>query len=98
MDTSEIFKIVVFGDSKVGKTSLIRRFADDIFDTDTKSTIGIDFKIRTVQIENSVAKLYIWDTVGSERYLHYMCYSSVFWRKMLETCFCINSLATQTRK
>jgi Ras-related protein Rab-1A len=63
-----LFKILLIGDSGVGKSCILLRFADDVFSESHISTIGVDFKIRTVEIHNKVAKLQIWDTAGQERF------------------------------
>lgn len=63
-----IFKIVLVGDSTTGKTSLISRYVDDTFSTSTLTTIGIDFKLKTVEVEGYRVKLQLWDTAGQERY------------------------------
>ncbi|XP_062821102.1 ras-related protein Rab-13 isoform X2 [Anolis carolinensis] len=63
-----LFKLLLIGDSGVGKTCLIIRFAEDNFSGTYISTIGIDFKIRTVDIEGKRIKLQVWDTAGQERF------------------------------
>ncbi|XP_032753772.1 ras-related protein Rab-13 isoform X2 [Rattus rattus] len=63
-----LFKLLLIGDSGVGKTCLIIRFAEDNFNSTYISTIGIDFKIRTVEIEGKRIKLQVWDTAGQERF------------------------------
>ncbi|EMP28212.1 Ras-related protein Rab-13 [Chelonia mydas] len=63
-----LFKLLLIGDSGVGKTCLIIRFAEDNFTSTYISTIGIDFKIRTVEIEGKKIKLQVWDTAGQERF------------------------------
>ncbi|XP_056672401.1 ras-related protein Rab-13 isoform X2 [Monodelphis domestica] len=63
-----LFKLLLIGDSGVGKTCLIIRFAEDNFNSTYISTIGIDFKIRTVDIEGKKIKLQVWDTAGQERF------------------------------
>ncbi|XP_053448481.1 ras-related protein Rab-13 isoform X2 [Nycticebus coucang] len=63
-----LFKLLLIGDSGVGKTCLIIRFAEDNFNNTYISTIGIDFKIRTVNIEGKKIKLQVWDTAGQERF------------------------------
>lgn len=52
----------------VGKSSLLLRFADNTFSGNYISTIGVDFKIRTIIIDNEKVKLQIWDTAGQERF------------------------------
>ncbi|KAL2536322.1 Ras-related protein RABA3 [Forsythia ovata] len=63
-----VFKVVVIGDSAVGKTQLLSRFARNEFCFDSKSTIGVEFQTRTVTIKSKVIKAQIWDTAGQERY------------------------------
>ena len=63
-----IVKIVVIGDSYVGKSSILLRYCDEDFSPTFITTIGIDFKVRTVNIEGKVVKLQIWDTAGQERF------------------------------
>ena len=61
-------KIIVVGDSGVGKTNLINRFASDKFDTISKATIGVEFVYKTLKINKEVIKVEVWDTAGQERY------------------------------
>ncbi|KAI6660290.1 Ras-related protein rab-10 [Oopsacas minuta] len=63
-----LFKILLIGDSGVGKTSVLFRFSDDAFNTTFISTIGIDFKIKTIELDGKKIKLQIWDTAGQERF------------------------------
>ncbi|KAF2324922.1 hypothetical protein GH714_021280 [Hevea brasiliensis] len=63
-----VFKVVVIGDSAVGKTQLLSRFTKNEFCFDSKSTIGVEFQTRTVTIKGKVVKAQIWDTAGQERY------------------------------
>eukprot|EP00794_Sanderia_malayensis_P004732 gene4732-5355_t len=63
-----LFKLLLIGDSGVGKTCLLFRFSDDAFNTTFISTIGIDFKIKTVEVDGKRVKLQIWDTAGQERF------------------------------
>lgn len=67
-DYDYLFKLLVIGDSGVGKSSLVQRFADDTFVDTYISTIGVDFKIKTVMIQDKKVKLQIWDTAGQERF------------------------------
>ena len=62
------FKILTIGDSTVGKSSLIGRFAEGKFSTGLMSTIGVDFKVKIVDVDGLHARLQIWDTAGQERY------------------------------
>ncbi|CAL9047909.1 ras-related protein RABA4d-like [Musa acuminata AAA Group] len=63
-----VFKIVVIGDSAVGKTQLLGRFTKDEFFLDSKSTIGVEFQTRTLVLNRKRIKAQIWDTAGQERY------------------------------
>lgn len=58
----------MIGDTGVGKSCLLLRFADDSFSENYISTIGVDFRFRTVKIDKKVIKLQIWDTAGQERF------------------------------
>jgi len=60
--------LLLIGDSGVGKSCLLLRFSDDQFTPSFITTIGIDFKIRTVELEGKRVKLQIWDTAGQERF------------------------------
>eukprot|EP01054_Gregarina_sp_Poly1_P011427 Gregarina_sp_Poly_1__11426@NODE_976_length_5498_cov_252_990794_g689_i0_p4_GENE_NODE_976_length_5498_cov_252_990794_g689_i0NODE_976_length_5498_cov_252_990794_g689_i0_p4_ORF_typecomplete_len142_score9_96Ras/PF00071_22/2_4e54Roc/PF08477_13/6e28Arf/PF00025_21/6_9e21SRPRB/PF09439_10/1_4e09Gtr1_RagA/PF04670_12/5e09MMR_HSR1/PF01926_23/3_7e06GTP_EFTU/PF00009_27/4_3e05Septin/PF00735_18/0_00014AIG1/PF04548_16/0_00029RsgA_GTPase/PF03193_16/0_15RsgA_GTPase/PF03193_16/6_9e02RsgA_GTPase/PF03193_16/32AAA_22/P len=63
-----LFKLLLIGDSGVGKSCLLLRFADDNYTESYISTIGVDFKIRTIELESKTVKLQIWDTAGQERF------------------------------
>ncbi|XP_025772048.1 ras-related protein Rab-3D isoform X2 [Herpailurus yagouaroundi] len=63
-----MFKLLLIGNSSVGKTSFLFRYADDSFTPAFVSTVGIDFKVKTVYRHDKRIKLQIWDTAGQERY------------------------------
>ncbi|XP_077224139.1 ras-related protein RABA2a-like [Tasmannia lanceolata] len=63
-----LFKVVLIGDSGVGKSNLLSRFTRNEFCLESKSTIGVEFATRTVQVEGKTVKAQIWDTAGQERY------------------------------
>ncbi|CAA0811911.1 Ras-related protein RABE1c [Striga hermonthica] len=63
-----LIKLLLIGDSGVGKSCLLLRFSDGSFTTSFITTIGIDFKIRTVKLDGKQIKLQIWDTAGQERF------------------------------
>jgi len=63
-----LFKLLLIGDSGVGKSSLLLRFADNSYSESFIATIGVDFKIKTIEVENKVVKLQIWDTAGQEKF------------------------------
>lgn len=67
-DEDHVFKILIIGDSSVGKSNLLLRFTDNIFHDAFLPTIGVDFKIQTVNVGNKKIKLNIWDTAGQERF------------------------------
>lgn len=67
-DYDFLFKLVLIGDSGVGKSCLLLRFADDNFTDSYISTIGVDFRFRTINVDSKVVKLQIWDTAGQERF------------------------------
>ncbi|KAE8708515.1 Ras-related protein RABA2a [Hibiscus syriacus] len=63
-----LFKVVLIGDSGVGKSNLLSRFTRNEFSLESKSTIGVEFATRTLQVEGRTVKAQIWDTAGQERY------------------------------
>ncbi|XP_062180144.1 ras-related protein RABA2a-like [Phragmites australis] len=63
-----LFKVVLIGDSGVGKSNLLSRFTRNEFCLESKSTIGVEFATRTLHVEGKIIKAQIWDTAGQERY------------------------------
>lgn len=63
-----VFKVVLIGESGVGKSNLLSRFTKDEFNHDSRTTIGVEFSTRTVQLSGFTVKAQIWDTAGLERY------------------------------
>lgn len=63
-----LFKVVLIGDSGVGKSNLLSRFTRNEFNLESKSTIGVEFATRSIQVDGRTIKAQIWDTAGQERY------------------------------
>ena len=64
----KIHKIIFIGDSGVGKTSIMTRYVDDTFNQSSIASIGVDFKIKRIQIDGVAIKQQLWDTSGQERF------------------------------
>ena len=62
------FKLILFGDAGCGKTTLTQRFLTDLFKSDSKMTIGVDFEVKTLEVNEKKVKLQIWDFGGEERF------------------------------
>ena len=67
-DYDYLFKVVLIGDSGVGKSNLLSRFTKNEFNLESKSTIGVEFATRTLNVDGKVIKAQIWDTAGQERF------------------------------
>ena len=67
-DYDFLFKFLLIGDSGIGKTSLLCRFSDNEFLTNFIPTIGVDFKIKTIELNGKTIKLQLWDTAGMEKF------------------------------
>ena len=67
-DYDIIYKIVLIGDSSVGKTNIFSKYLNDEFDPDSKATVGVEFGTKDFKIEEKLVKVQIWDTAGQERY------------------------------
>ena len=63
-----VLKLLIIGDSGVGKSSLLLRFSEDEFDDAMPTTIGVDFKVKSITVEGKNVKLTLWDTAGQERF------------------------------
>ena len=63
-----LLKIVVVGDTSVGKTNIVGRYVNDVFSEDTKNTIGVDFSLHSLRLEDKEVKIQFWDTAGQEKY------------------------------
>ncbi|RVW43024.1 Ras-related protein RABA1b [Vitis vinifera] len=73
-DYDYLFKVVLIGDSGVGKSNLLSRFTKNEFNLESKSTIGVEFATRTLNVDGKVIKAQIWDTAGQESFV---CFSVV---------------------
>ncbi len=67
-DNDEKYKMIIIGNSGVGKSSLLRRLVDNVFPEKLQSTIGVDFQFKTFHIEGKSVRVEIWDTAGSEQF------------------------------
>ena len=63
-----LFKLILVGDSYVGKTNILSKYIKDEFNLNTKSTVGVEFGTKILKIEDKIIKAQIWDTAGQERY------------------------------
>uniref|UniRef100_A0A674BIC4 Calcium release activated channel regulator 2A n=1 Tax=Salmo trutta TaxID=8032 RepID=A0A674BIC4_SALTR len=63
-----LFKVVLVGNSSVGKTSLLRTFCDGRFHPSSPATVGIDYSVKTLMLDNTQVAMQLWDTAGQERY------------------------------
>ena len=62
------YKIVIIGSSGVGKTAIVHRLSDDVFEDESQTTVGVEFKTHIIRINNETIKLNIWDTAGQEKF------------------------------
>ena len=67
-DYDYLFKVLLLGDSGVGKSSLILRYTDETFNSKLVNSIGVDFKMKKKEIDGKIIKIQIWDTAGHERF------------------------------
>lgn len=73
-----LFKLVLIGDSGVGKSNLLSRFTRNEFNLESKSTIGVEFATKTLTVDSKVIKAQIWDTAGQERSISFLSISLRF--------------------
>ena len=67
-DFQFLFKVVLIGDSGVGKSNLMTRYTADEFNVESQSTIGVEFMTKSMKVDNRDVKVQIWDTAGQERF------------------------------
>ena len=67
-DSDFLAKVIIVGDSGVGKTNLLTKYCDNCFEDNYVATVGVDFKLKMVDLEGTRIKLQLWDTAGQERF------------------------------
>merc|ERR1712071_132716 len=87
-DYKYLFKVVLIGNAGVGKTCLVRRFTQGVFPPGQGATIGVDFKMKTVEVDGAKIKLQIWDTAGQERF---STITSAYYRGASGFLFCYDT-------
>uniref|UniRef100_A0A3B4AQT2 small monomeric GTPase n=1 Tax=Periophthalmus magnuspinnatus TaxID=409849 RepID=A0A3B4AQT2_9GOBI len=97
-----LFRLLMLGDSGVGKTSMLRSFTDSDFESSHISTIGVDFKMKTLEMDGLKVRVQIWDTAGQERYKtitkqYYRRAQSIVFKHLcyplpIELLFCLHQL------
>lgn len=80
MSYNYLFKIVVVGDHNCGKSCILLRFAENSFRHDHISTLGVDFKLKTIKLGRDKIRLELWDTAGE---YHYSTLNSIYCRNLL---------------
>lgn len=88
-DYDYLFKVVLIGDSGVGKSNLLSRFTKNEFSLESKSTIGVEFATRSIHVDDKVVKAQIWDTAGQERYSLQLSFSLDLAHSMRSGLVCI---------
>jgi small GTP-binding protein len=92
-DYDYLFKIVLIGDSGVGKSNLLYRFTRNEFTIESKSTIGVEFATRTIDCEGKLLKAQIWDTAGQEKY---RAITSAYYRGAVGALLCYDITRSAT--
>lgn len=82
-DYDYLFKVVLIGDSGVGKSNLLSRFTKNEFSLESKSTIGVEFATRSIHVDDKIVKAQIWDTAGQERFFLFLSSFIVFFYKVV---------------
>eukprot|EP00009_Paramoeba_aestuarina_P006541 CAMPEP_0201507236 /NCGR_PEP_ID=MMETSP0161_2-20130828/957_1 /ASSEMBLY_ACC=CAM_ASM_000251 /TAXON_ID=180227 /ORGANISM="Neoparamoeba aestuarina, Strain SoJaBio B1-5/56/2" /LENGTH=213 /DNA_ID=CAMNT_0047901543 /DNA_START=550 /DNA_END=1191 /DNA_ORIENTATION=- len=90
-----LYKVVLIGDSGVGKSNLLSRFTRNEFSLETKSTIGVEFATRSIQVDSKTIKAQIWDTAGQERY---RAITSAYYRGAVGALLCYDIAKSVTYK
>ena len=85
-DYDYLFKVVLIGDSGVGKSNLLSRFTRNEFSLESKSTIGVEFATRSIRVDDKIVKAQIWDTAGQERLHSYSLFNSIIGVFLLWKC------------
>lgn len=85
-DYDYLFKVVLIGDSGVGKSNLLSRFTKNEFSLESKSTIGVEFATRSIHVDDKIVKAQIWDTAGQER-LHFFAFAMISFLLLLISFF-----------
>ena len=87
-----LYKVIIIGDTSVGKSNILTRYIKDEFSLNTKSTVGVELGIKFLKIKNINTKIQIWDTAGQERYRAIT--SSYF--KGSNGCFIVYDITNET--
>ena len=87
-----LYKIVIIGDTNVGKSNILSRYLTNEFTSNTKSTVGVELGIKFLKIKNTSTKIQIWDTAGQERY---QAITSSYFRGS-DGCFIVYDITNET--
>eukprot|EP01084_Bolivina_argentea_P312457 540949_1 len=92
-DYDYLFRLFVIGDSNVGKTSLITRFADDVFFSYYNGSIPWDFRFRTIELNETIIKLQVWDAAGQE---HWRVITPSYYKRVQAILLCYDTTDRET--
>ena len=90
VEADYLFKIVLIGDAGVGKSNLLLRFSKNEFNIDSRSTIGVEFATKVLQIGGKTVKAQIWDTAGHERYRAITAAYDLLYERLNHSIFLVN--------